>query len=225
MIGFRHLVAVIAAVVCSILSPNVGSAQSLRHQTTTAHVYVLRSFLVFSSGLFDLAANFRAQGLNATVHNQLEWPFLADQAIINYREGLEAPIIIIGHSSGTNAALSMTDRFGSSRRRAKPGNHARPDRRRSHRWQASCRQCLHYQSRCSGGARANRGRSARHLGTQAPQRLACLHGQIVADGGPIDSDFRLGSRNARPGSKIPASPGIRASSQAGCCADSRRPFC
>jgi hypothetical protein len=111
MIGFRHLVAVIAAVVCSILSPNVGSAQPLRHQTTTAHVYVLRSFLVLSSGLFDLAANFRAQGLNATVHNQLEWPFLADQAIINYREGLEAPIIIIGHSSGTNAALSMTDRL------------------------------------------------------------------------------------------------------------------
>ena len=107
---FRRLVAISAAVVCSILSPNLGSAESLRHQATAhVHVYLLRSFIVFSSGIYDLAATFRTQGINATVHNYFEWPFLAEHGITNYREGLEDSIIIIGHSSGADAALSMAD--------------------------------------------------------------------------------------------------------------------
>jgi hypothetical protein len=114
MIGFRRLAAMGTAifVACSILNPNPVSAESLRYQANAhAHVYLLRSFLVFSSGIYDLAANFRIQDINATVHNHLEWPFLAEQAVRNYREGLEDPIIIIGHSSGADAALSMADRL------------------------------------------------------------------------------------------------------------------
>src|SRR5262249_41183862 len=110
---FWRLVAISAAVVCSILSPNLGSAESLRRQATLqhVHVYLLRSFIVFSSGIYDLAATFRTQGINATVHNYFEWPFLAEHAITNYREGLEDSIIIIGHSSGADAALSMADQL------------------------------------------------------------------------------------------------------------------
>jgi hypothetical protein len=108
----RRLAAIGVAVICSILTPNLGSAESLRHQATAqAHVYLLRSFMVFSPGIYDLAANFRNQGINATVHNQFEWPSLAEQAITNYRKGLEDRIIIIGHSSGADAAFSMADRL------------------------------------------------------------------------------------------------------------------
>jgi len=113
MIGLRRLAA-LAALVClvwSILGPNPVSAQAPRPQAT-AHVYVLRSFMnVFSSGIYDLAANVRIQGIHASVHNQFEWPLLAEQAVRNYREGWEDPIIIIGHSSGADAAVSMAYRL------------------------------------------------------------------------------------------------------------------
>ena len=45
------------------------------------------------------------------MHNQFEWPLLAEQAVRNYREGWEDPIIIIGHSSGADAAVSMAYRL------------------------------------------------------------------------------------------------------------------
>ena len=115
MIGLRRLAALAAAVcvVWSILGPNPVSAQAPRPQATAhAHVYVLRSFMnVFSSGIYDLAANVRIQGIHASVHNQFEWPLLAEQAVRNYREGWEDPIIIIGHSSGADAAVSMAYRL------------------------------------------------------------------------------------------------------------------
>jgi hypothetical protein len=71
MIGFRRLAAMGTAVsvACAILSLNPVSAESLKHQARAhTHVYLLRSFMVFSSGIYDLAANFRIQGINATVH-------------------------------------------------------------------------------------------------------------------------------------------------------------
>jgi hypothetical protein len=91
-----------------ILCPNLAHAGPLRPQAKAhAHVYLLRSFMsVFSPGIYDLAANIRIQGIYATVHNHLEWPFLAEQAVRNYREGWEDPIIIIGHSLGADAAVS-----------------------------------------------------------------------------------------------------------------------
>jgi hypothetical protein len=115
MIGFWRLAAMGAAVsvVWSILGPNLVSAEALRPQAKAhAHVYLLRSFMnVFSSGIYDLAANVRIQGIYATVHNHFEWPLLAEQAVRNYREGWEDPIIIIGHSLGADAAVSMAYRL------------------------------------------------------------------------------------------------------------------
>jgi hypothetical protein len=115
MIGLRRLAAMGAAVsvVWSILGPNPVSAEALRPQAKAhAHVYLLRSFMnVFSSGIYDLAANVRSQGIYATVHTHFEWPLLAEQAARNYREGWEDPIIIIGHSSGADAAVSMAYRL------------------------------------------------------------------------------------------------------------------
>ena len=68
MIGLRRLAALAAAVcvVWSILGPNPVSAQAPR-PPAKAHVYVLRSFMnAFSSGIYDLAANVRTQGIHAS---------------------------------------------------------------------------------------------------------------------------------------------------------------
>jgi hypothetical protein len=101
------------SIVCSILYPSLASAEWLRPQARAhAHVYLLRSFMnVFSSPIYELAAKVRIQGIYATVHHYFEWPFLAEQAVRHYREGWEDPIIIVGHSLGADAAISMADRL------------------------------------------------------------------------------------------------------------------
>lgn len=78
-----------------------------------AHVYLLRGLLnIFSLGMDTLADELNKRGVYATVDNHADWESLADSAAANYKAGKEGPIILIGHSLGADAVMSMAAYLG-----------------------------------------------------------------------------------------------------------------
>ena len=77
-----------------------------------AHVYLLRGLLGVSHGMDVLAEKLTRRGIKATVHGHSAAGSLAVQAAAAYKNGTERPIIVIGHSLGGSAALSMAEELG-----------------------------------------------------------------------------------------------------------------
>jgi hypothetical protein len=78
-----------------------------------AHVYLLRGLMnIFSLGMDTLADELNRRGVYATVDNHADWQDLADSAAAKYKAGTEGPIIVIGHSLGADAAMSMAAYLG-----------------------------------------------------------------------------------------------------------------
>lgn len=73
------------------------------------HIYLLRGFAgIFSTGLDDLGAMLAKRGYKATVHSFTEAESLGEQAAREQKQG-KGPIIIIGHSYGAEAAVTMAE--------------------------------------------------------------------------------------------------------------------
>ena len=81
------------------------------------HVYLIRGLLgeVFSRGLDQLADDINHRGVRASVHGLLEVSSLTEEIIRKYKnDPSSAPIILIGHSSGGDAIISMAQRMKSA---------------------------------------------------------------------------------------------------------------
>lgn len=105
--GLRFAMALLAAL---ILVP-IG-ARSATAAQSSGHVYLLRGLAnVFSLGMDSLADKLNARGIEATVHEYGQWPSLAAQASAESRANGGAPIIIVGHSLGADAAIEMAERL------------------------------------------------------------------------------------------------------------------
>lgn len=79
------------------------------------HVYLLRGILnVFSLGMDQLAYKLEAVGVATTVANHTSWRGLADDMAANYRAGNREPIILMGHSAGADATISIARRLQGS---------------------------------------------------------------------------------------------------------------
>jgi len=75
----------------------------------SGHIYLLKGLAgVFSTGLDVLDQKLIQQGYSATVHSYLSYEELAAEAARLQKSG-EGPIIIMGHSSGADAAISMAE--------------------------------------------------------------------------------------------------------------------
>jgi len=95
-------IGVLAAGMLLALGSNPGMAQS------RAHVYLLRGLMnIFSLGMDTLGTELDRRGIQTTVTNYSDWETLADQAAARYHAGTEGPIILIGHSLGADAVMSM----------------------------------------------------------------------------------------------------------------------
>lgn len=71
-------------------------------------VYLLRGlFNVFSTGLDELATKLKRRRIMTTAGNHSAWSSYAKQAIENYKKRRACTIVIIGHSLGADAAISM----------------------------------------------------------------------------------------------------------------------
>lgn len=73
------------------------------------HVYLMRGIFNVSVGLDALAAKLARQGLATSVYGHTDAEQVAAQAIRDYRSGRARSIILIGHSLGGGAVLSVAD--------------------------------------------------------------------------------------------------------------------
>lgn len=75
---------------------------------TTGRVYLMRGLAnVFSLGMDTMADKLRARGVNATVYEYGQWQQLASDAVAWSRANRRAPVVIVGHSLGADAAIQM----------------------------------------------------------------------------------------------------------------------
>jgi thioesterase domain-containing protein len=83
---------------------------------TQGHVYLIRGLGNFlSRGIDTFKSEFDALGVPNTIFNHTRYSEITDQVIASYRKDKNlAPIIIIGHSFGANAAVRMANRLGAS---------------------------------------------------------------------------------------------------------------
>lgn len=103
--ALRNAMALIAALFLSTVFAVVPAAAQHR-----GHVYLLRGLAnVFSLGMDSLADKLNARGIEATVHEYGQWQQLASQAAAESRANGNAPIIIVGHSLGADAAIEMAE--------------------------------------------------------------------------------------------------------------------
>ena len=80
-----------------------------------ARVYLLRGLMDLSAGLDDLAVKLKRRGVSATVASYTDETSMATAAIRNYKAGTGCPVVIIGHSLGSDAALGMARALQQSR--------------------------------------------------------------------------------------------------------------
>lgn len=106
-LGVRFATALLAALILFPLASGPAAAADSR-----GHVYLLRGLAnIFSLGMDSLADKLNARGIPATVHEYGQWAALADQAAAQSRAAGGAPIVIIGHSLGADAAIEMGERL------------------------------------------------------------------------------------------------------------------
>ena len=72
-----------------------------------AHVYLLRGIFNVSVGLDALAGKLARQGIAATVYGHDEESAVATLAAQQYQSGAARPIILVGHSLGAGAAVTV----------------------------------------------------------------------------------------------------------------------
>jgi len=112
MVGRRQVLALLAAL-SVFLTAGLLPAQA-QSGGTLGKVYLMRGLAnVFSFGMDDLAKKLAARGIDAQVFEHGQWPALADQAAAWSRDHRKAPVIIIGHSLGADAAITMAERMTS----------------------------------------------------------------------------------------------------------------
>jgi alpha-beta hydrolase superfamily lysophospholipase len=95
--------------VASALVLSSAAAQSA-HAPGRPHVYLVRGLInIFSLGLDSVAERLRSQGINATVHNHIEWLGLTEDAVDECKSGRASQIVLVGHSLGATAVIDMAD--------------------------------------------------------------------------------------------------------------------
>jgi hypothetical protein len=108
------VVAIIVAFVANCNSSALFEAIDSASVPMNGHVYLIRGLLgeIFSRGLDQLAENINNRGVRASVHGLLEVSSLTEEIIRKYKDDpSSAPIILIGHSSGGDAIISMAERM------------------------------------------------------------------------------------------------------------------
>ena len=83
-----------------------------REPTSHPHVYLMRGLLnVFSLGMDQLAAQIQSRGIDASVYNHSVADSVVSRIVQEYRAGDRGPYILIGHSLGADAVMTMAQQL------------------------------------------------------------------------------------------------------------------
>jgi len=117
MIAKNALALIIAAGILAGSAFERAIAKEVRKSSVnrTYQLYLLKGLAdIFSSGMDFLQAKLRGRGVVGEVHSHADVESLAQSAIAKWRGGSHGPIIIIGHSLGADAAITMAQRLGNA---------------------------------------------------------------------------------------------------------------
>jgi hypothetical protein len=94
----------------STKAPVVATPQQFQH----GHVYLLRGLAnIWSRGMDKFGEQLDANGVRWSIHNHRKWKELGKEAAEKYKADKSfAPIIIVGHSLGADAAVLMAEEIG-----------------------------------------------------------------------------------------------------------------
>ncbi len=79
------------------------------------HVYLMRGLMnIFSLGMDELAGKIAHYGISAVVYNHTQADAIVAQVVQSYRAGNHGPIILVGHSLGADAVMTMAQSLNRS---------------------------------------------------------------------------------------------------------------
>lgn len=101
--------AAVLLILCSLLVAQLaGSSTADAASRRPGQVYLYRGILnVFSLGMDQIAYKLQAAGVATSVSNHTMWSSEANDMIAKYRAGNREPIILMGHSAGADATISV----------------------------------------------------------------------------------------------------------------------
>lgn len=82
--------------------------------TAGTQVYLMRGLFDVSTGLDGLAAKLKRRGIAATVASYTSESEVAASAIRGFKAGTACPVVIVGHSLGADAAISVAETLKSA---------------------------------------------------------------------------------------------------------------
>jgi hypothetical protein len=78
------------------------------------HVYLMRGLLnIFSLGMDQLAVQIERHGIDASVYNHTLYQAVDSEIVAKYRAGDHGPYILVGHSLGADAVMTMAQELNS----------------------------------------------------------------------------------------------------------------
>jgi|ERR1700733_8692718 len=76
------------------------------------HVYLMRGLLnIFSLGMDQLAVQIERHGIDASVYNHTLYQAVDSEIVAKYRAGDHGPYILVGHSLGADAVMTMAQQL------------------------------------------------------------------------------------------------------------------
>jgi hypothetical protein len=110
MLGRLAAGAALLAVLGMTLPAIAQNAKIGPHEAATSrpHVYLMRGLLnIFSLGMDQLAARIQSRGIDASVYNHSVADDVVSRIVQEYRTGDHGPYILIGHSLGADAVMTI----------------------------------------------------------------------------------------------------------------------
>jgi len=113
----RLLTLVLVAALFAVISAPADAQSRSKSNPNAPRVYLLRGLAnIFSLGMDDLTEKLKAKGVRASVHSYSDIQTLTNIAIeeATRNKRRPTPIIIVGHSLGANAAVTMGNRVAAA---------------------------------------------------------------------------------------------------------------
>lgn len=109
--SFLFAAATSLALCCS--GASLAYAQAVAPMAAGSQIYLLRGlFGVFSLGMDQLSAKLKEKGYETRLIGWEQWPLAANEILAGRRRGDRGPIILIGHSLGSNSTIQLATRIG-----------------------------------------------------------------------------------------------------------------
>jgi len=104
-----------AAALAKSAKPAAQTANTNDNPANTAQagrpdVYLLRGFAnIFSAGIDEIGAELQSAGVDAHVEGNAAWRLVANRIIADQQKYGQQPVILVGHSLGANAIISIAE--------------------------------------------------------------------------------------------------------------------